>query len=395
MFLNKNNVEIKKKEKLNNINSKEQNLDVSNDEDYSASRNLLVAELKKRGIFDFSGYIENEVTASTLVLFKALCKYYQIPFFEANKISTDEVYKEKLSEKEYTGWLKNAVDDYGLEWEDKWDQIEKRIQSCYDLSKIPTGTSIAASGVIMAEGETDLPAKFNKDIGGNIISYNGTDLESWGYIKYDLLSINTLNQIQYFKGVGFDWNDTKDPKVYDSICSGDLDFVFQLSGFVPREMCLKGKPRSIEDLAAISAINRPGPLNLNLNKTWIDVKNGTHEFTDPHDIAIEKILKKIYGSEHTGLLVYQEEVMSLCRDGSGFTLAESDEIRRAMGKKKQELMDSFKPQFVNDWKYDNIYTIGDKHYISGDIVELIDGTSITIEELYERVENGEQIEIKD
>lgn len=346
---------------------------VDSDEDsgeISASRNILVAELIKRGIFDFSGYISNEVNTSTITNFKALAKYYQIPFYEANKISTDPTYSEKLKMEpdkktkkpwQYDGWLKQACEDFNLEWEDVWDQVDARMQFCYDFANIPYNASIAASGVIMAEGNPILP------VVDGAIGYNGVDLESWGYIKYDLLSINTMNQIQAFKGLDFDWNETYDPAVYDTICNGELDFVFQLSGFVPKQMCMKGKPRTIDQLAEINAINRPGPLNMNLNEIWINIQNGTHKFEDENDIILSNLLKEIYGPQHSGLLVFQEEVMSLCQKAAGFTLSEADDIRKAMGKKKQELMDSFKPKFIQGWH--DMGTPGDPEIIWNKMVD--------------------------
>lgn len=349
----------------NNIDAESEEEDEEGVSENSASRNILVDNLIKRGYFNFSGFIQNEVTASSLVLFKNLAKYYDIPFYEANKISTDDKFKELLSQKpdkktkkpwKYNHWLKEACNDFNLDWEDVWDQIDDRMQFCYDLAGIPNNTSIAASGVIMADDIPILP-KHN-----GILGFNGVDLESWGYIKYDLLSINTLNAIQHFEGLDFNWNDTEDPKVWDTICNGDLDFVFQLAGGVPRQMCTQGQPRSIERLAEINAINRPGPLNLELNKIWVDVQNGTHKF-EGEDAILADILKRRFGKTHSGLVVYQEDVMGICQEGAGFSLAEADGIRKAMGKKIQELMDSYKPKFINGWK--RLGTPGDPEIIWG------------------------------
>lgn len=338
MILNKENVFMEEDQFLENILEDEEN-----EGEVSASRDLLVSELIKRGYFKFAGFIQNEVTASPLVLFKALAKYHQIPFFEANKISTDPIYAEKLKEDNYTGWLPEAVKTFKLEWQDVWEPIHERMQFCYDLAKIPYNSSIAASGVIMADNEAVLPVHTGE------IGYNGKDLESWDYIKYDLLSVNNLNSILYFEGIDLDWNNNDDPKVWEVFQSADLDFVFQFAGGVPKEMCRKGKPTSIEHLAEINAINRPGPLNLDLNNIWVDIMNGTYEFTDENDIILRDILRKRFGNTHSGLVIYQEDVMAICQEGAGFTLAEADDIRRAMGKKDVDLMTSNKDKFINGW----------------------------------------------
>lgn len=317
----------------------------------SASRNLLVAELIKRGFFEFAGFIQNEVTASALVLFKNLAKYHEIPFHESNRISTDATYSEMLKMKpdkktkkpwQYDGWLSNACNDFGLEWQDVWEPIHERMQFCYDLAGIPQNTSVAASGVIMADFKTTLP------VHDGIIGYNGVDLESCGYIKYDLLSINTLNAIQHFYGLDVDWNDNDDPKVWETFQNGDLDFVFQFAGFIPKDMCKRGKPTSIEHLAEINSINRPGPLNLNLNNIWVDIRNRNYVF-EGNGLILSKLLKKRFGESHSGLVIYQEDVMAICQDGAGFSLSEADDIRKAMGKKNDELMDSYRPRFINGW----------------------------------------------
>ena len=369
----------------------------TNETEESASRNILVKELIDRGYFDFSGYISNEVNTTPLVLFKALAKYYQIPFYESNKISTDPKYAEMLQQKpdkktkkpfQYDGWLKQAVEDYKLQWEDVWDRVDARMQFCYDLGWIPYNASIAASGVILADGETTLPVR------NGAITYNGKDLESWGYIKFDLLSVNTLNQIQYFKGLDFDWNKNDDPEVWKSMDKGDLDFVFQLSGGVPQKMCVDGEPNSIELISQISAINRPGPLNLELDKAWIEIQNGTYKF-EGLDAVLAKILKRRFGENHNGMIVYQEDVMGIAQEASNFSLARADNLRKAMGKKIQELMDSIKPEFCNQWKYHNYIEIDDLGiFLEDDLIELENGSQITAAELYNKIENGEEVEVK-
>lgn len=195
----------------------------SSENEVSASRNLLVSKLLELGYFKFAGYIHNEVTASALVLFKNLAKYYDIPFQEVNKISTCEEYALELKKKEYTGWLKKAVNQFDLEWEDVWDVIEKKIGFCYRLAGIPQNSSVAASGVVMTSSPAKLPVR------DGAIAANGSDLESLDYIKFDLLSINTLNQIQNFDGLDVEWNKNDDANVWETIQRGDTDFVFQFS----------------------------------------------------------------------------------------------------------------------------------------------------------------------
>jgi hypothetical protein len=196
---------------------------VTNNKKHLSSRELIINQLKDNGDFAFSGFIQNEVTTSPLTIFKILAKTYKLPFSQANTISTDDEYVEKLAEDHYTGWLKQAVQDYHFIWEDNWEQIDSKMHYCYDLNKMPWNSSVHASGVILTEDNADLPSR------DNIIDYNGVDVESAGYIKYDMLSIDTLDFIQYFMGLNVNWNKTDDPNVWKTIISGDTDFVFQFS----------------------------------------------------------------------------------------------------------------------------------------------------------------------
>ena len=184
-----------------------------------SSRDMIMKRLVEIGEFDFAGYIQNEVRATTLVLFKAVAKYYEIPFYEANEIT--KKFAEKLAEPEYTGWLKEACDMLGFDWEDHWDMVERKMEFCYKYNKIPYNNSTAASGVIMIDGEANVPVR------DGVVMYNGADLENNKYIKYDILTVTTLDMIQHFYGLDYDWNDVYDDKVWDTICSGDTDFVFQ------------------------------------------------------------------------------------------------------------------------------------------------------------------------
>ena len=319
--------------------------------DISVSRNLLVDTLVRKGFFKFAGYIENEVGASTLVLFKNMAKYYDIPFFESNKISTSQIYSEKLKEKEYTGWLKEAVDSFGFEWEDVWDMLDDKMHICYELSGTPYNKSIAASGVIMSDTNAILPVRHEN--GGYHICLNGSDLESWNYIKFDLLTITTLNFIQYFRKLDVEWNDNSDPEVWEIFQNGDTDFVFQFSSPGMKRILTSVKPDSIETLAEINALYRPGPIGMGMIDKYIAVK--TNNFTketelDEEELVIKSILKDAFGEKHSGLVLFQEDVMKICQIGSGFSLSEADDIRKAMGKKKQALLDSYKKPFIERWK---------------------------------------------
>lgn len=305
---------------------------------------ILTDSLKDK--FKFSGRINNTVTSSTLNLFKKLCSYFEIPFYLANKVTTSNTGKEMLAQKEPPTHAEfvNVIHSVTGGYDKKWDEVYRKLGICYRLDGTVFGYSIHASGVIMSEDDMVLPVDSE-----GVIDFNGKALEKYGYIKYDLLSVDALNAIHDLYGLDIDWEDNDDPAVWDTICRGELDFVFQLAGHVPRKMCVEGKPRSISDIAEISAINRPGPLNMNLNNIWVDIRKGKHKF-EGIELTIAKILKNAFGEEHSGLLVYQEDVMRLCVDAAGFSMTDAENIRKAMGKKDEKIINSYKDQFIEGWK---------------------------------------------
>ncbi|NMB09724.1 MAG: hypothetical protein GX982_03420, partial [Tissierellia bacterium] len=145
----------------------------------------------------------------------------------------------------------------------------------------------------------------------------------------------------------------------------------------------------------ISAINRPGPLALGLHNKWIDAHKGKATFTKEEKV-ISELLKNAFGESHTGLVIYQEDVMKIFQDGAGFSLGESDNIRRAMGKKNKDLMASFKERFIENWKYNEIISIdGLGSFAPDQNITLSNGNKIRAKDLYDRVQNGETFEVGD
>lgn len=300
-------------------------------------------------VFKFNGRINNVVKGSSIMLFKKLASWCDVRFQDANKFTTSDIgldileCKDKPTKEVFFKAL-NSLDIINDQNKNEWEECYKYLDVVFKLKDIVFGRSIHASGVIMAEDEVILPVN---DAG--VIDFNGDSIEKYDYIKFDMLSLDTLNPIKHFYGIDVDWNDVDDPKVWDTFERGELDFVFQFAGFVPTEMCKKGHPRSIEKLGEINAINRPGPLNMNLNKVWIDIQNDQYEF-DGNQKIIAELLRNRFGDDHTGLLVYQEDVMFVCVDGAGFTLSEADDIRKAMGKKKDNLIAPYKQPFIDGWR---------------------------------------------
>eukprot|EP00850_Spirogloea_muscicola_P022265 SM000285S10794 [mRNA] locus=s285:54973:64164:+ [translate_table: standard] len=184
--------------------------------------------------------------------------------------------------------------------------------------------------------------------GAVVTQYAMDDIESLGLLKMDLLGLKNLTVIRKaYELVKESSGDdlppmeklpTDDKKTFELLASGNLDGIFQLetSGGM-RHVVRDLKPSRIQDIFAILALYRPGPLDAGLVQEYIDRKHGV-EYATPE---LEPILKETYG-----VLLYQEQIMRMARDLAGYSLGQADLLRRAMGKKKREDMERERKRFV-------------------------------------------------
>jgi DNA polymerase-3 subunit alpha len=183
------------------------------------------------------------------------------------------------------------------------------------------------------------------------------DVEEVGLVKYDILGLKTLDVIKDAEdlvahtGFKVDWNKIEDgdSKTYEEIFrKGDLDGVFQFetsNGF--KDLCMRVRPESIEDLSTVTALFRPGPLSTGLTSQYVACRNGKEpEYLTPE---LKPILENTYG-----VLVYQEQIMRICTDVAGYTLPEADNMRKIIGKKLPEKMKLERDKFVGGCRKNNI-----------------------------------------
>jgi len=208
--------------------------------------------------------------------------------------------------------------------------------------------STHAAGVVIAPGDlTDYVPLYRPPQGEVTSQYDMKGLEELGLLKMDFLGLRNLtvidNAVKLLKHRGVNINIEEipldDPLVYKLFAKGMTIGVFQFESGGMREFLKKLKPTVIEDLIAMNALYRPGPMD-NIND-FISRKNGKNkiEYIVP---ALESILEETYG-----IIVYQEQVMQIAHEVAGFTLSEADIMRRAMGKKIKDLMAELKVKFVN------------------------------------------------
>jgi DNA polymerase-3 subunit alpha len=191
--------------------------------------------------------------------------------------------------------------------------------------------------------------------GGEIVTqYEMNAAEALGLLKMDFLGLRNLTvlsdaerHVQVNRGVTLDLDDPAflgamdDPATYQMLATGHTLGVFQLDSTGMQALVRKLKPTRFEDISALLALYRPGPLSMDMHSTYADRKNGHEAVTFDHP-DLEPILGDTYG-----VVVYQEAVMRIATDIAGFTMSDADGLRKAVGKKKRELMESFKDQFVD------------------------------------------------
>lgn len=176
-------------------------------------------------------------------------------------------------------------------------------------------------------------------------------VEELGMIKFDLLAVKILDVLQETKRLIKKHQDIDvdiyniedgDKAAYDLLASGLLTGIFQMetSGSA-KDLIMAIKPSSILELSDISALNRPGPLENGFHETYINNKNNGYPPSGLHP-AIAELTKDTYWT-----LVYQEQVMGIVSQIAGFSLREADDVRRAMGKKKMNVLEAVKPDFIN------------------------------------------------
>ena len=180
--------------------------------------------------------------------------------------------------------------------------------------------------------------------------YPGPQLEELGLLKMDYLGLRTLTIIEKtlrnIEKMGLTPPDLEnlpvgDPPTYRMLMQGDTLGVFQLESEGMRKLLARLKPDCFEDIAAVLALYRPGPLESGMVDMFVDRKHGREAIDYPHP-SVEKILNETYGC-----LVYQEQIMLVSVELGGFSLNDADNLRKAMGKKKPEIMQKFSAQFID------------------------------------------------
>ncbi|MDD3020976.1 MAG: DNA polymerase III subunit alpha [Alphaproteobacteria bacterium] len=246
--------------------------------------------------------------------------------------------------------LEEALDgDPELRAKREDEQVDRLLSIALKLEGLYRHASTHAAGVVIGDRPLQKLVPLYRDPRSDIpaTQFNMKYVEQAGLVKFDFLGLKTLTVIQkaieYIKtSQGIEIEILKipldDKKSYDMISSGNSTGVFQLESSGMRDTLRKMKPNRFEDIIALVALYRPGPMD-NIPK-YIDVKEG-REKPDYLHPKLQTILEETYG-----IMVYQEQVMQAAQILSGYTLGGADLLRRAMGKKIKEEMDQQRAMFV-------------------------------------------------
>jgi DNA polymerase-3 subunit alpha len=215
----------------------------------------------------------------------------------------------------------------------------------------PKNSSIHAAGVVIVPREfgtlyEQLPVK--KHNGILVSEWEGVYIDKAGFVKFDILGVNQFDKFNHinrlikqdtgrdirYKDIGL-----TDEKVFELFRKGYNEDVFQLGGTGLKGYCKLLQPENIEDLIATVALYRPGPIESNAHLKYVKRKNGEEEVVA--DPGCSEITKTTYG-----LIIYQEQTMKICQEVGGFSLVEADDIRKALGKMKFEIIQPYKTTFL-------------------------------------------------
>lgn len=227
----------------------------------------------------------------------------------------------------------------------KWQKLEAENKELFRLARAFEGLKrnfgVHASGVLAMPCRVDdyFPTRTDAD-GVTITLFTGTECEELGTAKLDILGLKTLSIIETTlrhlnKDVQwlYDSFDIEDKKLYKLLAQAKTDCVFQLESDMFKDMMKGMKPTAFDDIAAATALGRPGPLTAGLDKQYISCKNGKSDLKYPIH-GIENILDNTYG-----VIAYQEQLMQISKQVSGFDDNQADSItRKITAKKKASLM---------------------------------------------------------
>lgn len=307
-------------------------------------------------------------TYAAKAAFKGVARILKVPFSESNRLAglIEPAIELAMSINDKAKTLKQAIQYEGSELRTLYDKdeqimidpiegktvgLKKLIDLAIGIEGLKNNTGTHAAGVIIAPKPLDeiLPVQPSKDgiIQTGYPPHAVTEVLS--LLKMDFLGLRnlttiykTVDMIKRRQGIELKINDIPldDKPTYDMLMAGDTDGVFQLESQGMKNLVKRLKPDVFEDLGALVALFRPGPLDSGMVDDFVERKHGRQEITYAHPL-LEPVLKDTYGT-----IVYQEQIMQVFQVLADYSLGQADMVRRMMGKKKVDEMEKQKGKFI-------------------------------------------------
>lgn len=228
-------------------------------------------------------------------------------------------------------------------------EIKKLLEIALRLEGLTRHTSLHAAGVVISPVPLEELVPLYYDDGELATQFDMAKLEEVGLVKMDFLGLKTLTELEkmrqmvaqrHGKEIEFLKLPLDDPKVYELLKKGLTSGVFQLESSGMKNLLKRLEPDNFDDIVAVLALYRPGPLKSGLVDSYINRKHGREPIEYPFP-ELEPVLKETYG-----VWVYQEQIMKASQILAGFTPGEADTLRKAIGKKKKEVMQEMREKFI-------------------------------------------------
>jgi len=261
------------------------------------------------------------------------------------------------------------------------EEAQEIMEMAYKLEGVTRGVGKHAGGVVIAPTKlTDFSATYCDSEGhGLVTQFDKNDVEEAGLVKFDFLGLRTLtiidwaletiNKVKAEQGeepVVIEAINLEDQKVYELLKRAETTAVFQLESSGMKDLIRRLLPSRFEDIVALVALFRPGPLQSGMVDDFINRKHGRAEMAWPHPDyqldSLQPVLEPTYG-----IILYQEQVMQIAQVMAGYTLGGADMLRRAMGKKKPEEMAKQRHLFIEGSKAQGI-----DEKLAGNIFDLVE-----------------------
>ncbi|WP_025273225.1 DNA polymerase III subunit alpha [Haloglycomyces albus] len=265
---------------------------------------------------------------------------------------------------------KEAAEVRGLIEND--NEVKQIFETAQGLEGLIRNAGVHACAVILSSQPlTECVPMWARPDGSIITGWDYPSCEDIGLLKMDFLGLRNLTvigdaieAIKLNRGVDIDLDTltVDDPASYELLARGDTLGVFQLDGGGMRELLKRMKPDSFADIIAVLALYRPGPMEANSHNNYADRKNGRQEVTPIHP-ELADALEEILAETH-GLIVYQEQIMKIAQKLAGFSMGQADVLRKAMGKKKIDVLEKMYTDFEsgmasNGFSKESIKTLWD------------------------------------